>query len=158
MGQLVGARVRLSGALSTVAAASLTRPRRASRRFTRRCLSLLVPDPIAMLMMIPRALSLALVLIIRQKSSKDPTPATSTTTPETENGDGSLPGSDKGSGISVTGMDPGSDPRSASESTPDDGSWLAGLAMGVSSGFRSPSTLHSGAIFIFFSLVSFFCL
>ncbi|XP_073022917.1 thaumatin-like protein 1 [Primulina eburnea] len=94
-----------------------------------------------------------------QKSSKDPTPTTSTTTPATENGDGSLQGSDKGYGISVTGMDPGSDPISASESTPDEGSWMAGLAMGVSSGVvHSPSTLHSGAIFIFFSLVSFFCL
>ncbi|CAI9779321.1 unnamed protein product [Fraxinus pennsylvanica] len=63
-GKLVRVRVKLSGVESIAVAARLTYLPPASRPFMLRCSNLLVPDPIATLMMILPALSLALVQII----------------------------------------------------------------------------------------------
>ncbi|CAI9764338.1 unnamed protein product [Fraxinus pennsylvanica] len=90
-----------------------------------------------------------------QKSSKDPTPTTTapvTTTDGSISGTGTSgpDGSETGSGLGVTGADPGSESGLGSQALLTDGSWLAGLAMGDST--RIYSSCFAPVALAFFTL------
>ncbi|CAA2991943.1 thaumatin 1 [Olea europaea subsp. europaea] len=98
-----------------------------------------------------------------QKSSKDPTPTpTPTMTAPVTTADGSISGtgtsgsdgSETGSGLGVTGADPGSESSLGSQAMLTDGSWLAGLAMGDSTRIYSSYSASIALAFFTLSILS----